>query len=179
MSFLKNFYRNDYCRFKSFLGGFLAIGSVVFAWLVLEKLMGMTPCPLCMVQRFTLIFTGVMFIAVGVFDNQKIIRRIFTSLMVIGVIATMVTAVRHLWIIYGPKEESAFSSCGADVHYMMENFPFHEFLNWAFKGTAECGVDEPLLLGIPIPAYTLLLSFALLWFPVLNTIVRRIKRIFG
>ncbi|MFC5741934.1 disulfide bond formation protein B [Dyella tabacisoli] len=142
-----------------FFAGFLiCVGLLSFA-LYGEHYMGMIPCPLCIFQRIAFMVMAVFFLLGALFAPRGGLRWVYTGGVVIGALAGIGTAARHLWLQTLPADQ--IPSCGPNLSYMMDAFPFAQTLKMVFTGSGECAKIEPIL-GLPMPAWTLL------WYLVLT-----------
>jgi disulfide bond formation protein DsbB len=59
----------------------------------------------------------------------------------------------HVWLQYLPKEK--IPSCGPDLSYLLENFPFHEAMMAVFQGAGECTKIDWYFLGFSLAEFAL------------------------
>lgn len=142
----------------SFFAGFLVcVGLLGFA-LFAEKYWHLFPCPLCIFQRIGFIVMAVFFLLGALHAPRGGARWIYTGGTLLGALFGIAVAGRHLWIQSLPADQ--IPSCGPPLDYMFSAFPFARVLQLVFTGSGECAKVEPIL-GLPMPAWTLL------WFVVL------------
>jgi disulfide bond formation protein DsbB len=91
---------------------------------------------------------------------------IYTGGVLLGAAFGVVVAARHLWIQSLPADE--VPQCGGDLSYMLDTFPFAKVLKLVFTGSGECAKVQPVL-GLPMPAWTLLWFVLLAVWAVLAT----------
>ncbi|HEY9133605.1 MAG TPA: disulfide bond formation protein B, partial [Dyella sp.] len=91
------------------------------------------------------------FLLGAIFPRKRGARWVFTSGAIVGGLAGLAVAGRHLWLQTLPPDE--IPSCGPNLGYMMNTFPFHKVLQMVFTGSGECAKVEPIL-GLPMPAWT-------------------------
>ena len=141
-----------------FLLGFAAcFGLLAFA-LYAQYQLGMSPCPLCVLQRIAFLFMGLVFLLGGIHAPPARGRWAYAGLVVIGALCGIVTAGRHLWIQSLPPD--LVPSCGPGIGYLFDAFPFATMLHKVFTGSGECAAVEPIL-GLPMPAWSLIWFVAL------------------
>ena len=142
-----------------FFAGFatcaLLIGFALFA----ESYWSMFPCPLCIFQRVAFVVMGVFFLIGAIHAPAGAARWIYTALVWLGGLFGIAVAGRHLWIQSLPADQ--VPSCGPPLDYMFDAFPFGKVLRMVFTGSGECAKVE-LILGLPMPAWTLIWFFLLL-----------------
>lgn len=128
----------------------LAAAALLGAAFYLEHQSGLTPCPLCMMQRIWVGIAGL--IALGAALHGRGLR--YWSL---GIAASALVgagfSLRQLWLQSLPKDE--VPPCGPDIYYMVDVFPLFEVLQTMMTGTGDCAEVHPVL-GLPIPAWVLL-----------------------
>ncbi len=129
----------------------LTCGLVLCGALFMELIMGLAPCPLCMMQRVWFIIAGVIAYA-GLAHNPRWgIYPLFT------LAATLIGAgfsIRQLWLQSVPEDQ--VPACGPDLQYMLEAFPLSDLLVAMTSGTGDCAEVAWSLLGISIPGWALL-----------------------
>lgn len=133
---------------------FVAIVGLLLGATVLQKIVGLEPCPLCIAQRIVFVGLGVLFL-IGIFIPPtpwpRRIQNFFVLLFAFGGIAL---ATRQIWIRHLP--EGTIPPCAADFYYMVKYFPFKQTLLAMIQGSAECTKDTWMLFGIDLPTWSLL-----------------------
>lgn len=137
-----------------FLLAFLACVAMMGAALYLEHVVGLAPCPLCIVQRICVIGFGVVCLIAALHDPALTGRRLYAAFALLFAVAGGATAIRQIWLQSVPAEE--LPSCLPSLEYMMEALPFQEIARLVLHGTAECAEVSWTLLGMSIPEWTLL-----------------------
>jgi disulfide bond formation protein DsbB len=126
------------------------IGMLAFG-LYLQHVVGLEPCPMCIVQRYALI--GVVLLAVVGW------RLGGWGLAVSGVLLALVsgfggfTAARQSWLQWYPPE---IVTCGRDFYGMVENFPINRAIPMIFKGSGDCTKIDWTFLGGSIANWSFL-----------------------
>jgi protein dithiol:quinone oxidoreductase len=120
----------------------------------LQEVVGLEPCPMCIVQRYALIL---VVIAAGLTAFAKgrggwITGALFT-LLFSGFGAFV--AARQSWIQWYPPE---IASCGRDFYGMIETFPLKRAIPMIFKGSGDCTKIDWTFLGASIA------NWSFLWF---------------
>jgi len=138
--------------------------SMGFA-LYLDRVLGLTPCPLCMTQRVFVSGCGLVAVAAAIHGATGLWRRIYAALALLFAIGGGAVAGRHVWLQHLPEDQ--VPACGPDLQYMLENFPFTEALEMILMGDGNCAEVVWTFAGFSIPQQTLLLfsalSVACLW----------------
>ena len=112
------------------------------------------PCPLCIFQRVAFLWMGLVALAAFVHNPGPKGRWAYTSLFVVGGIAGAAVASRHVWLQNLPPDQ--VPECGMGLDYMLDSMPFLEVLGEVFRGSGECATIDWTLLGLSMPAWTLI-----------------------
>ena len=128
----------------------LVCGFLLCAALFMEHVMGLAPCPLCMMQRLWIAIVGLIIYA-SLLHNPRL--GIYPLL---GMLASVVGggfSIRQLWLQSLPADQ--VPACGPDLQYMLDAFPLSDVLVAMTSGTGDCATVSWSLLGISIPGYVL------------------------
>jgi disulfide bond formation protein DsbB len=136
------------------LAGFLACVGLIGAALYLQHVVGIEPCPLCIMQRVAVIATGMAFLAAAIHHPGRIGGHAYGALIAVASLAGLVIAGRHVWLQYMPADKRP--SCGPGLEYLFGAFGPLEAVGRVFRGSGECGAVDWTLLGLSIPHWTLL-----------------------
>ncbi|MGE4404814.1 disulfide bond formation protein B [Pseudomonas sp.] len=137
-----------------FLLAFLGSALLIAVALYLEHVVGLVPCPLCIVQRICTIGFGLVCLVAAIHGPARVGRRIYAVLALLFVAAGGATAIRQIWLQSIPADQ--LPSCLPSLEYMMEALPFQEIVRLVLHGTAECAEVNWTLLGLSIPEWSLL-----------------------
>lgn len=155
------------------LAGFAFCVLMMAVALALEHIVGLAPCPLCIFQRVGVMATAIV-LAVAALHNPagRIGRALYGVLSLITVAGGAFVAGRHVWLQSLPADE--VPSCGPNLDYMMDMLPLQDVVAMVLTGSGECAEIDFTLLGLSLPAWTLigflLLALAplrLLWLAVM------------
>lgn len=128
---------------------------LAFGILYLQNVVGLEPCPMCIVQRYALIVVGV-FCALAALSAKPGAWRLW-GLLAVGTAAFgAFTAARQSWLQWNPPE---FATCGRDLYGMIESFPLQRVIPMIFKGGGDCSAVDWTLLGGTIANWSFV-SFA-------------------
>lgn len=154
------------------LAGFAFCVLMMMVALALEHIGGLAPCPLCIFQRVGVIATAIV-LAVAALHNPtgRIGRAFYGVLSLITVAGGAFVAGRHVWLQSLPADD--VPSCGPNLDYMLDMLPLQEVVAMVLTGSGECAEIDFTLLGLSLPAWTLvgflLLALAplrLLWLAI-------------
>jgi disulfide bond formation protein DsbB len=141
---------------------FLAIGGICVVLmsvaLYMEYVMGLEPCPLCMLQRGAVTGTGVIALAAAAIGPRGWGVRLGGIGVALVSVVGVTLAGRQLWLQNLP--EDAVPPCGPGYDYLRETFPLTEVIRMAFEGSGDCAEVQWTFLGLSIPGWTLLFFVA-------------------
>ncbi len=145
-----------------FLLGFIVCASLIaFAYHTQYRDVNpLDPCPLCIFQRIAFAALAVLFLLGGLHAPEGAGGR--RAYGVLGLIAAAVgigIAGRHVWLTHLPAEQ--VPSCGPPLNFMMEANPITDVIRKVLTGSGECAKVDWTLLGLSMPAWSLL------WFVLL------------
>ncbi len=132
-------------------------GILMCTALWLEYVDGLAPCPLCMMQRIWVFAVGLIAYA-SLLHNPR-----WGIYPMLGAIAAMVGggfSIRQLWLQSLPEDQ--VPACGPDLAYMIDAFPLSDLLTAMTSGTGDCAEVQWTMLGLSIPAWSLIGFIALL-----------------
>ncbi len=139
----------------------ISAAMLAFGILYLQNVVGLDPCPMCIVQRYALIVVGV-FCAIAAFTGKASAWR-FWGLMAVGVSGFgAFTAARQSWLQWYPPE---FATCGRDIYGMIESFPLQRAIPMIFKGSGDCSAVDWTFLGGTIA------NWSFVWFVVFIVVI--------
>ena len=134
----------------------ICAAMLAFGILYLQNVVGLDPCPMCIVQRYCLILVGV-FSALAALSKGPAGWRMWGLLAVaIGAFGAF-TAARQSWLQWNPP---AFATCGRDLFGMIESFPLQRAIPMIFKGSGDCSAVDWTFLGGTIA------NWSFVWFLV-------------
>jgi len=144
-------------RWLNALGLAACLGGLVVA-LLLEHVVGLEPCPLCILQRAALMALGVVFLIALLHGPGLLAGRWYAALLLLVAGAGAAVAARHLWLQQLPPER--VPACGPGLDFLLDAFPLREALMLVFQGSGECA-EVHTVLGLSLPGWTLLAFVAL------------------
>ena len=137
------------------LAGFLfSIFLIVYA-LYAQYVLGLEPCPLCILQRMAVIALGLSFLLLALRPPQRKQSKFLASLLLVMISSAGVgIAARHVWIQNLPPEK--VPGCGPGLDFMIANFPLSEVLEMAFSGSGECAEISWSFAFLSMPAWVII-----------------------
>lgn len=139
----------------------------------LEHLADLEPCSLCIFQRIAVMAAGLVF-AIAAIHNPAGRGGAF-GYGLLGLLAAgggIGLAWRHLWLQSLPAED--VPSCGPDLSYMMDVLPLQQVISQVLTASGECAEISLRVLGLSLPAWTLI-GFVLLALIPLGMLLSLIK----
>jgi disulfide bond formation protein DsbB len=123
----------------------VCIGMLAFG-LYLQHVVGLEPCPMCIVQRYALIAVALV---AGIAAFLRGRKALWTGVGVMAVFSVFGAGVaaRQSWLQWYPPE---IMSCGRDFFGMIESFPLRRAIPMIFRGSGDCSVIDWTFLGLSI-----------------------------
>ncbi len=87
--------------------------------LYLQHVVGLEPCPMCIVQRYTMVLIAVV-AAIGAAVSGRRTQAALAGLLAVLAIFGAFVAARQSWLQWYPPE---IATCGRDFYGMVESFP--------------------------------------------------------
>ena len=154
------------------LTGFLISAFLIIYVLYTQYVLGLEPCPLCILQRVAVIALGLSFLLLAVRPPQRKQSKFLASLLLVMISSAGVgIAARHVWIQNLPPEK--VPGCGPGLDFMIANFPLSEVLEMAFSGSGECAEISWSFAFLSMPAWVIIWLIALGSFGVWSIHQRR------
>jgi protein dithiol:quinone oxidoreductase len=135
----------------------LCVGLLAFG-LYLQHAVGLEPCPMCIVQRYTLVLVALVSGGGAWFCKGRKGQVVTaTGLVVLAGFGAFVAA-RQTFLQWYPPE---IASCGRDFYGMIEAFPLQRVIPMVFRGSGDCSVIDWTFLGLTIANWSFL-NFSLI-----------------
>lgn len=122
----------------------------------LQQVVGLEPCPMCIVQRYAMILVALSAAAAAALRPRGA-HLAGAGLVVLFAGFGAFVAARQSWLQWYPPEAA---SCGRDFYGMIENFPLRRALPMIFKGSGDCTKVDWTFLGGSIA------NWSFVWFVV-------------
>jgi disulfide bond formation protein DsbB len=120
--------------------------------LYLQHVVGLEPCPMCIVQRYALILVAVVAGVTAALKSRGA-HVAGSSLMVVFAGLGAFVAARQSWLQWNPPE---IASCGRDLYGMIETFPLKRAIPMIFRGSGDCTKIDWTFLGLSIANWSFL-----------------------
>ena len=132
----------------------LACVALLVFGMYLQHVVGLEPCPMCIVQRYALFLIAVCAGLTGA-STRKGMQIAGSVVLVVLACAGAFVAARQSWLQWYPPE---VASCGRDLYGMIETFPLKRALPMIFRGGGDCTKVDWTFLGGSIA------NWSFLWF---------------
>jgi len=137
------------------LTGFLFCVLLIAYALYTQYVLGLEPCPLCILQRVAVIVLGLSFLFMALRPPQRRQSKFFASLLLTIISSAGVgIAARHVWLQNLPPDK--VPGCGPGLDFMMANFPLSEVLEMVFSGSGECAEISWSFAFLSMPAWVII-----------------------
>ncbi len=119
--------------------------------LYLQHVVGLEPCPMCIVQRYLFILAALV-AAIGA-ALPAAAARWSGGLMALLSLTGAGVAARQSWLQWFPPE---IATCGRDLFGMIEAFPLKRVIPMLFRGSGDCSAVDWTFLGLTIANWSFL-----------------------
>lgn len=142
-----------------FLLAFLGCLALMGGALYLEHVVGLNPCPLCIVQRIFVMLFGAVCLVAAIHGPGRGGRRTYAVLGLLMAVGGAATAARQIWLQSVPADQ--LEACLPSLEFMMQALPLQEIVTLVFRGTADCAEVTWTLFGFSLPEWSLLAFLAM------------------
>lgn len=137
--------------------GLLAYG------LYLQHVVGLEPCPMCIVQRYALVLVALL-AGLTAAGKARALHLGGVGLMLLAAGFGAFVAARQSWLQWYPPE---VATCGRDFYGMIENYPISRSIPMIFRGSGDCSAIDWTFLGGSIANWSfvwfVVFGLAMLW----------------
>ncbi|WP_411886391.1 disulfide bond formation protein B [Polaromonas sp. YR568] len=111
--------------------------------LYLQHVVGLEPCPMCIVQRYALVLVAVVAGVTAIAKSRGFLMAGSGVMVLLAGFGAFVAA-RQSFLQWYPPE---IASCGRDFYGMIETFPLKRAIPMIFKGSGDCTKIDWTFLG--------------------------------
>ena len=130
----------------------LACVAMLAFGLYLQHVVGLEPCPMCVVQRYALVLVALVAGIAASFRGRGV-HVGGAALMTLLAGGGAFVAARQSWLQWYPPE---VASCGRDIYGMIETFPLKRAIPMIFRGSGDCTKIDWTFLGLSIANWSFL-----------------------
>ena len=139
--------------------------------LYLQHVVGLEPCPMCIVQRYALLLVAVI-AGISSASGKRGFQVGGIVLLLLAAGFGAFVAARQSWLQWYPPE---VATCGRDLYGMIETFPLKRAIPMIFKGGGDCTAIDWTFLGGSIANWSFI-CFVVIAVVGLVLLVRRARR---
>ncbi|MEO6017080.1 MAG: disulfide bond formation protein B [Polaromonas sp.] len=139
--------------------------------LYLQHVVGLEPCPMCIVQRYALVLVAIVAAVTAVAKSRGLLMTGTGLLVLLSGLGAFVAA-RQSFLQWYPPE---IASCGRDFYGMIETFPLKRAIPLIFKGSGDCTKIDWTFLGGSIANWSFV-CFVAIAIVMLVLIVRQLEK---
>ncbi|MCY1169122.1 disulfide bond formation protein B [Polaromonas sp.] len=114
--------------------------------LYLQHVVGLEPCPMCIVQRYALVLVAIVSGLTAIGKSKGVLIGGSALTLIVAGFGAFVAA-RQSFLQWYPPE---IASCGRDFYGMIETFPLKRAIPMIFKGSGDCTKIDWTFLGASI-----------------------------
>ena len=140
--------------------------------LYLQHVVGLEPCPMCIVQRYSLLLVALVAGLTAAITDKKGGLMAGAGILVLLCGFGAFVAARQSFLQWYPPE---VVSCGRDFYGMIENFPLQRAIPMIFKGSGDCTAIDWTFLGGSIANWSFV-CFTLIGLLAVALIVRLARK---
>ena len=130
----------------------LACVAMLAFGLYLQHVVGLEPCPMCIVQRYALVLVAIVAGVAAAFKSRGALLAGSGLMTLVAGFGAFVAA-RQSWLQWYPPETA---SCGRDFYGMIETFPLRRAIPMIFRGSGDCTKIDWTFLGGSIANWSFL-----------------------
>ena len=137
------------------------LAILVFAFVLwISHKNGLTPCPLCLLQRFSLIMVAVVALMAVVHHPRKHGVRVGYSVVLLFFVVTgIIFAGRQVWLQNLPLDQ--VPACGIGLRYMWQAMPLLDVFKHIIAGSGDCALVHWTFLQLSMAVWSFVLFFLL------------------
>jgi disulfide bond formation protein DsbB len=144
---------------------FLACTAMVLtAIFYFQEELGLDPCPMCILSRYTFIAIAAVALVGAIHGPQGIALKAYAAIVALLGLTGVGISLRHSYLQHFPPK---MESCGADLEFILNTMPFTAAFPRIFAGTGSCSKVDWRFLGLSIPEWAgvwfLAFAIAVLW----------------
>jgi disulfide bond formation protein DsbB len=125
--------------------------------LYLQHVVGLEPCPMCIVQRYVLVLVAIVSGSTAITNKNALLMSGASLLVLLSGFGAFVAA-RQSFLQWYPPE---ISTCGRDFYGMIETFPLKRAIPMIFKGSGDCTKVDWTFLGGSIANWSFVCFFVI------------------
>ena len=137
---------------------------VLTAIFYFQEELGLEPCPMCILSRYTFITIAAISLVAAIHGPQRTALKVYGAVVALLGFVGVGISLRHSYLQHFPPK---MESCGADLEFILNTMPFTSAFPKIFAGTGSCSKVDWRFLGLSIPEWAglwfLAFAIAVLW----------------
>jgi disulfide bond formation protein DsbB len=134
---------------------------------------GISPCPLCLLQRWMMGALCALFFVGMLFHFKKTGNKVIGIIGILITLTGMLLAGRQTWLQHIPPIGNG--GCGVSLQYLVSVLPFFDVLKLVWQGGTECSETGWVFLHLSLAEWSLIL-FGIFFIFVILQLKRSLKR---
>ena len=155
---------------------FLGCSALLGYGYYLQFVVGLEPCPLCIMQRLAYIIVIAVSLIGLIHAPKNILLRIYSSLIMFASLSGAGIAAWQVRLQHLPPEQ--VPECGPGLEYMLDVFPLMDVLKMAFTGSGECAEVDWTFLSLSIAEWSLFCFLSITLVSAIHLLKKRVVWIF-
>lgn len=119
-----------------YLAAFILIVALLGGAEYLQIYLGVTPCPLCIMQRFVMMILGFFFLIGIIFAYKVAVKRSIGFFGALFSFGGILLAGRQVWLQHLPPNSG--ENCEVSLQYLMSVLPLKQVAQKVFEGSSGC-----------------------------------------
>ncbi len=136
------------------LGGFLMCAFLLLGAYALQFGFHLKPCFLCLLQRYMLILTAIIFFLALLHNSSRVSHYVYIPLAMFFTLLGFLISGRQIWIQNLPKSE--VPSCTAGFEKLLQFHSAFDSFRESIVSSGECAKDVFILLGLSLAEWSLI-----------------------
>jgi protein dithiol:quinone oxidoreductase len=136
----------------------LACTGLVGASFYVQRVLGVEPCPLCIIQRFTYLALAIVFLGAALLPSQGALQRGALVLAAVLTLGGLGVAGYQTYLQLSPPAMTG--TCSASLSYMLETLSFTDVLARLLNAKGDCSDTSFKILGLTLAQASLLIFTA-------------------
>jgi disulfide bond formation protein DsbB len=126
------------------------IGMVLTAIFYFQEELGLEPCPMCILSRYTFILIATVSLVAAIHGPRGLALKVYGVVVALLAFTGLGISLRHSYLQHFPPK---VESCGADLDFLMNTLPLAQALPKIFAGTGSCSKVDWRFIGLSIPEW--------------------------
>jgi disulfide bond formation protein DsbB len=137
-----------------------AVAALLLYGVYLQEVVGLVPCPMCIVQRYAMVIMAVIALLALAWRSVMAGKVLAVLAWAMAMFGAFVAARQSFLQWYPPT----IASCGRDFYGMIESFPLQRAIPLIFRGSGDCSAVDWTFLGGSIANWSFVAFVAMaLW----------------